>query len=212
MVRLGLLASGRGTNLQAILDACRAQRLPALPTVAIGNNADSEALQRAARYGLPVCHLSGRTHPAPGLLDEAIRDTLLRYRADWVVLAGYLRPVGAKTIAAFRGRIVNIHPGPLPAYGGRGMYGIHVHRAVLAAGERRTAVSVHMVEAEYDSGAVVAERALPVRPDDTAETLAARVLEAEHRFYVETLARIFAGRLAPPPRPPQAPAERARCG
>lgn len=191
--RLGFLASSRGSNMQAIIDACRQGRLPAVPAVVISNNADSGALQRAAAEGIPGCHLSGRTHPDPHRLDQAIVDTLKDHRVDWVVLAGYMKKLGPATLSSYRGRIINIHPALLPKFGGRGMYGMHIHAAVLAAGETETGVTIHLVDDQYDTGRILAQRRVPVYGDDTAEVLAARVLEVEHEFYVATLGRILSG-------------------
>lgn len=192
-LRIGVLASGRGSNLQAVLDACREGRIDGTVCVLICNNAGAEALARARRSGVPAVHLSGRTHPEAAALDAAIRDTLTAHGADLVVLAGYMKRVGPLTLARYRGRILNVHPGPLPRFGGRGMYGRHVHEAVLAAGLRESAATVHLVDEDYDRGPVIAERRVPVLPGDTAETLAARVLAAEHELLIDTLARLAAG-------------------
>jgi phosphoribosylglycinamide formyltransferase-1 len=134
-MRLGFLASHRGSNMQAVIDACRDGRLHATPAVAICNNRDAEALERAQREGIPAYHLSGVTHPDGGALDAAILDALTRHAADVIVLAGYMKKLGARTIARYRGRIVNVHPALLPKFGGQGMYGARVHEAVLAAGD-----------------------------------------------------------------------------
>lgn len=195
LLRIGILASGRGSNLQAILDACREKKLPAKPVVVISNNASAGALERAARAGIATCYLSARTHPSPEYLDRAVRDTLLKYGVDLVVLAGYMKKLGPETIAAFRNRIVNIHPALLPKFGGPGMFGMHVHEAVIASGEKESGATVHLVDEEYDRGKILAQESVPVQDDDTPETLAARVLEVEHRLYVDTLRRIAEGSL-----------------
>lgn len=196
--RLGFLASHRGSNLQAILDACRSGQLPAIATVVISNNANAGALARAKAANVPAVHLSGRTHPGPVALDEAIAETLSRHAVDLVVLAGYMKKLGLITLARYRGRIVNIHPSLLPKHGGLGMYGERVHAAVLAAGETESGASVHVVSGEYDQGPVLAQKRVAVLPGDTVESLAARVLEQEHALYVETLKRIIAGELPLP--------------
>ncbi len=131
-------------------------------------------------------------------LDQAILDVLLRYEIDWVILAGYMKKLGPKTLTRFQGRILNIHPALLPNYGGQGMYGPHVHAAVLAAGERETGVTIHLVDDKYDHGAILAQRKVPVLAGDTVDSLAQRVLAIEHEFFVETLGRLFAGVLAVP--------------
>jgi phosphoribosylglycinamide formyltransferase-1 len=189
-VKLGLLASHRGSNVGAIVDACKGGALRSQPVVLISNNSGSGAAERAQREGIPFYHLSGKTHPEPKALDDAIREALERHGAELVFLAGYMKKLGPRTLARYRGRILNTHPALLPSYGGRGMYGRHVHEAVIAAGERETGVSIHVVDAEYDTGPVVAQCRIPVEPGDTPETLAERLLEREHRFVVETLRRI----------------------
>ena len=192
-LRLGLLASHGGSNLQAILDACRSGRLHAEPCVVICNNSDAPALERARRAGVPDCHLSAHTHPDPADLDQAIAATLGRHHVNLIVLAGYMKKLGSITLERYRGRVLNIHPALLPKFGGQGMYGRRVHQAVLAAAETTTGVTVHLVDEEYDRGPILAQRAVPVRPDDTADTLAARVLKVEHELYVDTLERIARG-------------------
>lgn len=179
--------------MQAIINACKAGRLNAAAAVVISNNGDSRALERAKSEGIPGYYLSGKTHPDPDDLDKAILDTLIRHKVDIVALAGYMKKLGPKTLSYFRGRILNIHPALLPKYGGKGMYGIHVHEAVLAAGEKESGVTVHLVDEEYDRGPILAQVRVPVMPDDTPETLAERVLVQEHILYSATLQRIATG-------------------
>ena len=204
-MKLGFLASGSGTNMQAIVDACRDGRLPAEPVVAVGNNSRSRALERARRQGIRAFHLSSRTHPDPEALDAAIASVLGRCGADLVCLAGYMKLVGPRTLRAFEGRVLNIHPALLPKYGGRGFYGGAVHEAVLASGDTETGATVHLVDELYDHGPVLARVRVPVLAGDTPETLAARVLEQEHRLFPDTLRRIAAGEINLPdpaaPRP-----------
>jgi phosphoribosylglycinamide formyltransferase 1 len=194
-MRLGILASHGGSNMQAIVDASRRGVLPAEVVVVISNNAGSQAAARAAREGIPFHHLSGVTHPEFEQLDDGIAGVLSGAGVDLVVLAGYMKKVGPRTIERFPNRIVNIHPALLPKFGGVGMYGIRVHQAVLDAGDARTGVTVHLVDQEYDRGPVVAQCEVAVKEGDDVETLAARVLEREHAFYVETLCRIASGEL-----------------
>ena len=197
-LRLGFLASHGGSNVQAIVDACRAGELHAEPRVAISNNSGSEVLRRAAREGVPGFHLSSRTHPRPGDLDEAIEGVLADHGVDLVVLAGYMRMLGPRVLGRYRGRVLNVHPALLPAYGGRGMYGERVHAAVLAAGERVTGVTVHLVDEEYDQGPILAQAEVPVLEGDTVESLRLRVLRREHELYPETLQRIATGEIELP--------------
>ncbi len=194
-MKLGFLASHAGSNMQAIIDACRQGVLNAEVRVVISNNADSLALKRARDQHIPTAHLSSRTHPDPEELDAAIAQTLADHGVDLVLLAGYMRKVGPITLARFPQRILNIHPALLPKFGGQGLFGRKVHEAVLAAGEPTTGVTIHLVDEEYDRGPVVAQREVPVMPGDSVETLAARVLEQEHKLYVETLVRVAQGDL-----------------
>jgi len=194
-ILVGVLASGGGTNLQALIDRSEDGSLAARIVVVISNNSGAGALERARRHGIPALHLSRATHADPDALDAAIRGALVAHRAEWAALAGYMRPLGPHTLAAFRHRILNIHPALLPRFGGKGMYGLHVHEAVLAAGETVTGVTVHLVTDEYDAGPIVAQRKVPVLPGDTPETLQQRVLEQEHRVYAEVIQAIAEGRL-----------------
>ena len=196
--KIGVLASHNGTMLQAIIDACQAGSLTATPSVVISNNSQSGAAQRSWQYAIPFYHLSGRTHPTPEALDSAICQTLGQHDVDLVVLAGYLKKLGPSTLARFEGRVLNTHPALLPQFGGQGMYGVRVHEAVLAAGASVTGVSVHMVEASYDTGPVVAQCEVPVLAGDTVATLSARVQERERAFLVEVLQAIVEGDLPLP--------------
>lgn len=195
LLRLGFLASHKGSNMQAIIDACKEGRLSAQPAVAISNNSESGALARARQEGIPACHLSSHTHPGPGALDQAICAALTRHQAEVVCLAGYMKRLGPRTLEAYRGRVLNIHPALLPKFGGKGFYGEAVHQAVLAAGEKESGPTVHLVDEKYDHGPVLAQARVPVLPGDTPETLAARVLAQEHRLYAETLQRIASGEM-----------------
>jgi phosphoribosylglycinamide formyltransferase-1 len=194
-LRLGFLASHGGSNLQAILDAIGDGRLEAQARIVVSNNSGSLALERARAAGVPALHLSSQTHPGPEALDRAIAQALLLHGTELVVLAGYMRKIGQALLAAYPRRIVNIHPALLPKHGGLGMFGIHVHEAVLAAGERETGATVHLVNAEYDRGPTLAQARVPVEPGDTPETLQQRVLATEHRLYAETLQRIATGEI-----------------
>lgn len=196
--QIAVLASHAGTVLQAIIDACAAGQLPAAVCLIISNNSRSGAAQRAERHGIPFRHLSGQTHADPTELDAAILGALLEHGADLVFLAGYMKKLGPRTLAHFRGRLLNTHPALLPKFGGRGMYGARVHAAVLEAKDVESGVSLHLVEDEYDTGPVIARATVPVLAGDTVETLSERVQRRERQFVVETLARIARGELALP--------------
>lgn len=193
-MKLGVLASHEGTTLQAVLDACAAGA-PFEVSLVISNNSGSGALRRAREAGVPALWLSSKTHADADELDRAMVDALASHGVEVLLLAGYMKKLAPRTLAAFRGHIVNTHPALLPKFGGQGMYGIHVHRAVLAAGEAVTGVSIHLVEAEYDSGPVIARSEVAVHAGDTPETLAQRVQQSERALLVEVLTAVGEGRL-----------------
>ena len=195
---LGFLVSGRGSNMQAIIRACKEHKLDATPAVVISNNADAGALHIARQENLPAYHLSRNTHPGADQLDDVITQTLNRHGVNLVILAGYMKKIRPGLLRAYRNRILNIHPSLLPKFGGRGMYGRRIHEAVLATGEKVTGVTVHLVDAEYDGGLILAQRQVPVEPGDSVESLAARVLEVEHKVYVEVLQDISKGKIILP--------------
>ncbi len=193
--RLAVLASHGGSILQAVMDACANRDLPARVVLVISNNSGALALRRAAAAGIATQHLSGQTHPTAEALDAALADALSQARADWVLLAGYMKRIGPLTLAAFARRIVNTHPALLPRYGGLGFYGRRVHQAVVDAGDTETGASVHFVEGDYDTGPVIARVRTPVHPGDTVEAVEDRVKTAERRLVVETLAGLIDGSL-----------------
>ncbi len=176
--RIAVLASGGGSNLQAILDYFQAkgEARPADVAVVISDRPSALALERARKNDIDALVISHSDH-------ASLEHALVSRDIDLVVLAGYLRLLPRAIIARFRHRIVNIHPGPLPRFGGAGMYGERVHAAVIASGVHETAVTVHMVDEEYDSGAVLAQWPVPVLPGDTPDSLSKRVLDVEHVLY-----------------------------
>jgi phosphoribosylglycinamide formyltransferase 1 len=193
-VKIGVLASHEGTTLQSLLDACASGALPASIVLVISNNSGSGALRRAADAGVPGLHLSSGAHPDPAELDGAIRGALVAANVDVVFLAGYMKKLGPRVLEAFAGRILNTHPALLPKFGGEGMYGMNVHRAVLAAGELETGPTVHLVDGDYDTGAVIEQRRVSVEPGDTPETLAARVQACERELVVEVFRDLATGK------------------
>ncbi|MFT5132329.1 MAG: phosphoribosylglycinamide formyltransferase-1 [Gammaproteobacteria bacterium] len=197
-MNIAFLASHRGSNMQSIIDACKSGLLSATPVVVISNNIDSGALARAKREGIPACHLSSQSFPDEAELDQMIVNSLLQYNTELVVLAGYMKRIGPLVLAAFPGRVINIHPCLLPKYGGQGMYGMRVHEAVIAAGDKESGVTIHVVNDEYDKGAILAQRKVSVEEGDSAESLAQRVLALEHTLYVDTIRNIIAGKVLLP--------------
>lgn len=184
-LRISVLASGEGLTLQAMLDAIEAGRLPATIVLVISNNAAAGALRRAETAGIATLHLSIATHG--DALDGVMAEALQGSGADIVVTAGYMRRLGPLTMAAFPRRMINVHPSLLPRFGGAGMYGDHVHAAVLAAGEQETGATVHFVEGDYDSGPPIAQMRVPVMADDTITSLAERVKQHERELLVGVL-------------------------
>lgn len=192
-LRLGVLVSGTGTNLQALLDACRPGEVPAEVAVVISNVPDAFALERARRAGVPAVVLDHRTFPTKAAFEAALRAALAAHRVGLVCLAGFLRILSPSFVAAFAGRMVNIHPALLPAFGGKGMYGDRVHKAVLASGVRQSGCTVHFVTEEPDAGPIIVQGVVPVQDGDTPTTLAARVRKEERRLYPLAV-RLFAER------------------
>jgi len=181
-LRIAVFASGGGTNLQALIDATKSGGLDGRVSAVISNNSNSYALVRAAKENIPGYHISGKTHPEQKELIRRLLDVLEMNGVNLIVLAGYMKLLPVEIIREYRNRIINIHPALLPKYGGKGMYGINVHKAVLESKDRISGATVHMVDEAYDHGAILIQRTVPVLPDDDPETLAARVLEVEHRI------------------------------
>ncbi len=192
---LGVLVSGRGSNLEAIL------RAGLEVAVVISNRAAVPALGIAARHGVPSRVLRRSDFPDADARDRAIGETLAAAGAGLAVLAGYDQRLRPGYFASFGGRTLNIHPSLLPSHGGAGMVGLAVHRSVVAAGDRETGVTIHEVTAELDGGPILAQARLAVAPGEDAESLAGRVLAEEHRLLVETLRGIGALERATPSEP-----------
>lgn len=187
--RIGVLASGGGSNLQALYDhlAALGERRAGDIALVASDRADSGALQRAAGWNVPTFVTTASSSGA------VLLDTLQRHEIDLVVLAGYLRLVPPDVVGGYRGRIVNVHPALLPAFGGKGMYGNRVHAAVIAHGARVSGVTVHFVDEVYDQGPIIAQWPVAVVPGDTPEALARRVLAVEHLLYPRTIQALVAG-------------------
>jgi phosphoribosylglycinamide formyltransferase 1 len=200
MLNIAVFGSGRGSNFKSLLDAIDSGRLRDVRCVlVVSNNADAGILDHAVRQGVPVLQWSRKKYASDEAYCAAMLTALREARADLIVLAGYMKFLPAPVIAAFRNRILNIHPALLPSFGGTGMYGLHVHRAVLAAHEPLTGATVHVVDEEYDHGPIVIQRTVPVLASDSPESLAARVLEMEHYILPEAI-RLFAeGRITVEP-------------
>jgi phosphoribosylglycinamide formyltransferase 1 len=194
-LKIAVCVSGGGSNLLALLENLR-NFGGAKVVLVLSNRASAGGLRHAGAFGVPTAVFRD---PAVG--DEWL-ELLGQHQVDLIVLAGYLKLVPPAVIAAYRGRIINIHPALLPSFGGPGMYGLRVHQAVLASGAKVSGCTVHLVDEVYDRGPILAQSRVPVLPGDTAETLAARVLEAEHRLLPAVVrAAADAGRPVPLPEP-----------
>ncbi len=196
MLKLGFLSSRNGSSFRAILKVIDAGALDAEARLLVSNNRKSGALEFAQERGVP--HLCIPTERDPAAADLALRDALEGAGVDLVVLSGYLRKLGPATLACYHNRVINIHPGLLPEFGGEGMYGRRVHEAVIAAGARLSGATIHLVDEEYDRGPVLARRELALAPGETADSLEARITTLEPLFFVETLTAIAAGDLVLP--------------
>jgi formyltetrahydrofolate-dependent phosphoribosylglycinamide formyltransferase len=187
--RIAVFASGSGSNLQSVLDhlAGLGAHAPGRVVLVVSDRHQAGALDRARAAGVAAVHLP---KDAPS---HELTELLAAQRIDLIVLAGYLRLVPAAVTRAYHGRMLNVHPALLPAFGGPGMYGQHVHTAVIAAGARVSGVTVHFVDEHYDRGAIIAQVPVPVRQDDSPASLGARVLRAEHQLYPAVVAAVCAG-------------------
>ena len=186
-MNIAIFASGGGSNFQAIADACESGHIPGRVVLCVASRADAGVIERAERLGIPHTVLQGSSSEwTPSVLRQ-----LHEASTQLIALAGFMKMIPSPLIQHFPRRILNIHPALLPAYGGKGMYGIHVHRAVIAAGEAESGATVHVVDEDYDTGPIVAQTRVPVLSGDTPEDLASRVLSVEHQLYPDVL-RAFA--------------------
>ncbi|GIX34186.1 MAG: phosphoribosylglycinamide formyltransferase [Lysobacterales bacterium] len=185
---LAVLVSGRGSNLQAIIDACRSGRLRAKILAVLSDRIEAEGLRRAEAAGIPTIALAPRGYPSRRAYDEALFARISSFAPELVVLAGFMRVLSAPVVEAWAGRMINIHPSLLPKYPG-----LQTHRRAIEAGDREHGASVHFVSAEVDAGPVIARVRVPILPGDDPETLAARLLPREHALLTATLA-LFAER------------------
>jgi phosphoribosylglycinamide formyltransferase-1 len=195
-LKLGFLASGNGSSARAIVAAIGAGQLEAEARLLVSNNRSAAALAFAADAGVPALVIATQADPEGA--DARLAEEMAAHGVEIIVLSGYLRQLGPRTLGRYAGKVLNIHPGPLPAFGGHGMYGRRVHEAVIAAGVAESGVCIHLVDEEYDRGPVIARRSVPVVAGDTVEALEARVTALEPEFYVETLRRISQGALSLP--------------
>lgn len=192
-IRIAVLVSGqgRGSNMQAIVDACKSGKINGEVGLVVGSKAGAPAMQRALEAGVEVKALSINTFGYANILLKALRD----HKIDLICLAGYMRVLDQEIVDAYRDRIMNVHPALITMFCGKGMYGHHVHEAVIARGVRVTGVTVHFVDEDYDTGPIILQNVVLVEQDDTPDDLAARVLVQEHKTYTDAIALFSEGRL-----------------
>ncbi len=194
-MNIAVFASHGGSDLQAIIDGCKNNQIDACVSVVVSNNSSSMALQRAENEGIDAYHMSAKKFGSEEALADKILEVLKRHEIDMIFLAGYMRMLHRSILETYRNRVFNIHPALLPKFGGKGMYGMNVHTAVIEAKEKETGVTIHRVDPQYDSGEIVAQTKVPVFENDTPEILAARVLEREHSFLVGVISDIADGKI-----------------
>lgn len=191
MKSIVILISGRGSNMQAIVHAARKGNWPVRIAAIISNRSDAPGLAFAQQHQIPAVTVPSKNYPDRHGFDRALQYEIDRFSPDFVVLAGFMRILTAEFVVHYAGRMLNIHPSLLPSFPG-----LHTHRQALEAGVKLHGATVHFVTAELDHGPIVAQEAVPVLPDDTEETLAARVLEVEHRLYPAAVLDAVEGRLS----------------
>lgn len=181
-LKLGILVSGSGTNLQSIIDAISSKQLQATIQVVISNRPHVQALERAQRFGVPAQVISHRKYPARESFEEALSSTLLQHQAEWIVLAGFMRVLTSHFLSVFPGRVVNIHPSLLPAFPG-----INAQQQAFEHGVKFSGCTVHFVDEGTDTGPIIGQAVIPILESDTVEDVRQRILEQEHRLYPRIL-------------------------
>ncbi len=191
--RIAVFLSGGGSNLQALIDGSKAGILSCRIVWVVSSSAKVYGLTRAENEDIETFVFKPKKYPSPEAAAEDLLSKLQERKIDYIALAGYLKLLPSSVVAAYSKRIVNIHPALLPKYGGKGMYGHHVHEAVLASGDKESGVTVHLVDEIYDHGKILGQVRVPVLSDDTPDSLAARVLEQEHKLYPRALNKLIRG-------------------
>ncbi len=193
LLNIAVFASGRGSNFEALCKSISEKKINARVVIVLSNNSDAGALLLARSFHIPAFHISQKQFPSTEIFTQHILDTLERYAVNVIVLAGYMKKIDAKIIQRYRNHIINIHPALLPKFGGAGMYGHFVHEAVIAANEKFSGATVHIVDEEYDKGAILLQQKIAVDANDTAETLAQKVLNIEHEILPRVIEMIAEG-------------------
>lgn len=190
-MNVAIFASGEGTLLQAVLDACKDGRLGMQPLIVISNNSRANALRRASNAGLNAWHLSAENYfGSEDILDEVTTQLLEGFNIDLILLLGYMKKIGFSMLSAFPDKILNIHPALLPKFGGEGMYDMFVHKAVIESGETETGITIHVADYEYDQGRIISQMTIPILPEDTPKSLREKVKAQEAPFLIKTLQEI----------------------
>lgn len=189
-LKIGVLISGSGTNLQAIIDAIDAGEVNAQIVEVLSSRPDAYGLKRAEQAGIPTCSLNREVYANPSLANEAIAAEMKRAGAEYLIMAGYMRKVGEEVLLSYPDRVVNLHPALLPSF-----VGAHAIQDAFEAGVKVTGVTVHFANAEYDKGPIIAQKAVPVKEGDTLETLEARIHKAEHKLYPQVVGWLADGRI-----------------
>lgn len=197
-LNLAIFASHSGSNMQAIIDSIDQKKLNATIKCLITNNSNSYAIQRAINHNIPYFHISSKTHPNPGELVHKIIKILTESDVNIIILAGYMKLLDEEIIDYVEGRVLNIHPALLPKFGGEGMWGMNVHNAVINSNEKKSGATVHLVSKEYDKGRILGQSYVNITENDTAETLANKVLKLEHKLYSDVLIKISKGEIIIP--------------
>jgi formyltetrahydrofolate-dependent phosphoribosylglycinamide formyltransferase len=191
-LNIAIIASGKGSNFKSILDAIKSGKIPNTQiALLISNNSDAGAFEVARGNNIPALHINRKQFATDEDFNSALLSSLQKHHVNFIALAGYMKKIDPMIVKTFKNHIINIHPALLPKFGGSGMYGLHVHRAVIASKDKISGASIHIVDEEYDHGPVVLQKSVPVEANDTPESLAARVLKIEHEIYPEAI-RLFA--------------------
>lgn len=195
-LKIAVFASGKGSNLAAILREIECGHIHHAEIVlVISNNSTAGALELARDHGIPAVHISRRHCTSDEEFTKKLKSLLEEHHVTFIVLAGYMKKVDSSIIDEYKNKIINIHPALLPLFGGTGMYGMHVHEAVIAGKSAVSGATVHLVDNEYDHGSIIIQRSIDVAPDETPESLAAKVLQIEHELYPEAVKLFAEGRV-----------------
>ena len=195
-MNVAVFASGGGSNFQILLDKYKSGDLPINFSLVIGNNSGAKAFERAKDNGIDTLHITEKMFSNYEEYENSLLDTLKNREIDIIILAGYMKMIPVKIIKAFENRIINIHPALLPSFGGKGMYGMNVHKAVIDSGVKLSGITVHFVNEEYDKGAIIYQATVPVLSEDIPDNLASRVLKLEHNSLWRVVKAISENRIS----------------